>query len=442
MRVPDCQALIARLAEARALTDELFAVVRPEAFYDRPIPERHRIIFYLGHLEAFDWNLLGRDVFGQASLHPAFDRLFAFGIDPLDGQLPSDTPSDWPMRAEVERHNQRLRQTLDALLEAASLNGSAPPLVQDGFLLHLVIEHRLMHAETLAYMLHQLPLERKSARANPPSPATPPATPRMVEIPAGRATLGLPRRACPPLDGVFGWDNEFEEHVVEVPAFTMDVHNVTNGEYLKFVEAGGYAHRALWAETDWEWKEARGLGHPPFWVQRGGEWFCRAMFANLPLPLDWPVYASHAEASAYLRWCGKSLPTEAEFHRAAYGTRGSAERAYPWGSEPPNARHGNFDFRRWDPVAVGAHPAGNSAFGVADLAGNGWEWTGTVFGAFSGFQKFPFYPGYSANFFDGQHYVVKGASPRTAAGLLRRTFRNWFQGHYPYIYGAFRGVKR
>jgi iron(II)-dependent oxidoreductase len=137
---------------------------------------------------------------------------------------------------------------------------------------------------------------------------------------------------------------------------------------------------------------------------------------------------------------GKALPMEEQFHRAAYATPSGAESEFPWGDEFPNERHGNFDFRQWNPAPVGAHPEGNSAFGVADLAGNGWEWTSSVFKPFPGFQPFPFYPGYSANFFDGQHYVAKGGSARTAAVLLRRSFRNWFQPHYPYVYATFRGV--
>jgi formylglycine-generating enzyme required for sulfatase activity len=165
------------------------------------------------------------------------------------------------------------------------------------------------------------------------------------------------------------------------------------------------------------------------------------MFAEISLPLDWPVYVSHDEASAYARWAGKELPSEAEWHRAANGTRAGGERAYPWGSEAPSARHGNFDFERWDPVAVGSYPEGNSDFGVADLVGNGWEWTRTPFAPFQGFQAFPFYPGYSANFFDGKHFVMKGGSPRTAACMLRRSFRNWFQPHYPYVYAKFRCVQ-
>ncbi len=427
----------ARLEEARARTDEVFRIVRPEALYGRPIPERHRIIFYLGHLEAFDWNLLSQHLLGIKSFHREFDRLFAFGIDPVGRGLPADQACDWPSVEEIEQYNRRVRETLDENLFGRSTAHRDQLRADSELLLQVAIEHRLMHAETLAYMLHQLPLDQKFGHPIPPtlSPSAPPL--HMVEIPAGTATLGLPRMA----DGPFGWDNEFEEHRVEVPPFAIDAFPVTNGEFLKFVLDGGYEDRGLWEEARWEWKESRGISHPLFWVRRAEAWFYRTMFAELPLPLDWPVYVSHAEASAYAHWAGKELPSEAEWHRAAYGTPGGSERPYPWGHQPPGPRFGNFDFRRWDPTPVEAFPEGTSAFGGADLLGNGWEWTRTALGPFPGFEPFPFYPGYSADFFDGKHYVMKGGASRTAACLLRRSFRNWFQPEYPYIYATFRCVR-
>lgn len=166
------------------------------------------------------------------------------------------------------------------------------------------------------------------------------------------------------------------------------------------------------------------------------------MFAEAPLNMAWPVFVSHAEAQAYARWRGLSLPTEAQFHRAAYGAPIGDERPYPWGDAPPSAEHGAFGFSAWDPAPAGSHPSGDSAFGVADLVGNGWEWTSTPFAPFAGFAPLPFYPGYSADFFDGRHYVMKGGAARTDASLLRRSFRNWFQPHYRYPHATFRCVEQ
>jgi formylglycine-generating enzyme required for sulfatase activity len=164
------------------------------------------------------------------------------------------------------------------------------------------------------------------------------------------------------------------------------------------------------------------------------------MFDLLPLPKQWPVYVSQAEASAYARWAGRNLPTEAQWQRAAYGTPEGRENPYPWGEVPPHSGLGNFNFCGWDPVPLGAFPENRSAFGVMGLLGNGWEWTSTVFAPFPGFRAFACYPGYSADFFDGKHFVLKGGSARTAACMLRRSFRNWFQPHYPYVHAGFRCV--
>src|SRR5690242_2999032 len=129
--------LLPELQQARQFTDRLFQLVDPGSLYERPIPERHRLVFYTGHLEAFDWNLLGRYALDLPSWHPTFDHLFAFGIDPAAGDLPSDQPSDWPKLAEIDQYNSRVRQTVDETLP------DLPPA-----LVEAAIEHRLMHAET------------------------------------------------------------------------------------------------------------------------------------------------------------------------------------------------------------------------------------------------------------------------------------------------------
>src|SRR4030095_3267822 len=98
-------------------------------------------------------------------------------------------------------------------------------------------------------------------------------------------------------------------------------------------------------------------------------WVWRGQFSDVPLPAAWPVYVSHAESAAYARWRGVRLPTEAEFHRAAYGTPSGAERSSPWGEEELDPTCGNFDFARWEPMPVGSFPAGASAWGVHDLVG-------------------------------------------------------------------------
>jgi gamma-glutamyl hercynylcysteine S-oxide synthase len=367
------------LCLARAQTDSLFAAIDPAALYDRPIAERHRIIFYLGHIEAFDWNQMQQAGISLRSHSPGFDKLFEFGIDPEPGQLPHDKPSDWPSVAEIARYNLLVRESIDRHL------GEIPTDVA-----HMMIEHRHMHAETFAYILHNLEYEKKRGPAPQLSQGEPVRT-EMIRIPAGEATLGRN-----PDDG-FGWDNEYREHKVSVPEFSIGKYKVSNGEYLAFVQDGGSV--------------------PHYWAQRRGQWFWRGMFGEIPLPLDWPVYTTLDQARAYASYCEAEVPTEAQYHRAR-----------PEIPEPG----ANFDYRNWDPVPI------QPSEGISQMTGNGWEWTSTVFAPFDGFTARPTYPGYSSNFFDGKHFVLKGASPRTAAKLIRPSLRNWFRPEYPYVYATFR----
>ena len=146
-----------------------------------------------------------------------------------------------------------------------------------------------------------------------------------------------------------------------------------------------------------------------------------------------------AEARAYARWLVKRLPTEAEFNRAAYYGPDELESPYPWGASRPGKQHGNFNLAAWASAPVGASPAGMSRWGIYELVGNGWELTDTAFAPFPGFAPYiKSYPDYSADFFDGKHFVLKGASWATDANLLRPSFRNWYQAHYPYVFAKFR----
>lgn len=396
--------LIETVVQARRTTDDMFSWIHPDSWFERPIPERHRFIFYLGHLEAFDWNLICQNTLEMHSPHEELDRLFAFGIDPPPGKLPQDQISDWPSLEGVHHYNSSVRRTLDVLLD------KVPEQV-----LHVAAEHRLMHAETLSYILHHLDPSRKSVPAVPLHTTGPEPDHQMVPIPEGKVTLGRDDS-----EG-FRWDNECEPHQMHVPGFSISRYKVTNRQFLDFVTEGGPV--------------------PHFWKQEGDHWFWHTMSGDIPLPLDWPVYVTLDLAQQYATWKGLSLPSEAQFHRAAYGTLEGHERSFPWGDQPPDSQFGNFNCRGWDPIPVNASPLGDSAFGVAQLVGNGWEWTSTVFNPFGGFQPFPFYPGYSAPFFDSDHYVLKGGSPQTAGPLLRRSFRNWFRGRYPYVYAGFRCVE-
>jgi iron(II)-dependent oxidoreductase len=401
----------------RSRSKSLFAIASEDAWYDRPIPLRNPLVFYEGHIPAFTVNTLVKLAHGKPGVDAELETLFARGIDPEDVSAVRDPASSWPSRERVAEFVAACDALIEDTLLSAPLSDDAVPALRDGEAVFTILEHEGMHQETLSYLMHALPYEKKNGGGFPRERRVRIAGPsEPVQIPPGRATLGLPRGAS------YGWDNEFPSFSVDVGAFTIDPFKVTNGDYLEFMEATG-------------------AKAPHFWLRGESGWYLRGMFEPLALDLDAPVYATHDEAQAFARWKGGRLPTEAEFHRAAYGTPEGIERAQPWGDALPDARHGNFDFASFDPQPVGAYPEGASAWGIHDLVGNGWEWTSSFFRGFEGFEPMPSYQQYSIDFFDDAHYVIKGASPVTPREMIRRSFRNWFRPNYPYVFATFRVVR-
>ncbi len=434
--VVDRQEAIRSYRENRVRSRAIFEMLDENAYYERPIPLRHPVVFYDGHIPAFSVNCYLKKGLGHGGIDPDLEVLFARGIDPSDPAAAASSAIDaWPDRSTVAGYVREADDAIVHALENDEVEGSTNPVMQRGQGVFTALEHEVMHQETLLYMWHRFDPTRKtrphsaSARVDGVVPER-----RMVRVPSGRATLGARRDEIP-----FGWDNEFPGMTVDVSAFEIDVHDVTNQDFLEFVDDGGYRRESLWSEAAWQRQAAGGRQHPLLWERDSGRWLWRGMFERVALPMAWPVYVTHDEAAAYAAWKGFRLPTEAEFHRAAYGGP-DGERSYPWGDQAPDASHGNFGFQEWDPVPVGSYPTGVSAWGIHDLIGNGWEWTSTVFAEFPGFRAMASYPEYSADFFDDDHFVVKGASPATGRGLVRRSFRNWFRPYYPYMYATFRCV--
>lgn len=401
----------------RSRSRYLFDRVVPSAYESRPIPLRHPTVFYEGHLPAFSFNKLAYETFGRPPIDLSLQTLFERGIDPSDASSAAAAKrTNWPARNEVWEFADKCDAVVEDILRHEPLDIKSDPRKERAHAAWTILEHEPMHHETYAYILHRMPLANKIRPDDyaEPRDAEHPAL-RRVEIPEGFATLGTRRAEIP-----FGWDNEFDGHRVHVDRFECDVYPVTNRQWMAFVRDGGPV--------------------PSFWVEADGGFKLLTAWAVLPMLEAAPVWVSNEQARQYASWAGRRLMSEAEFHRAAFGTPDGGEQAYPWGDTAPAHEHGNFDFQTWDVAPAGSYPAGTSAFGVSELIGNGWEHTSTPFMPFAGFEPHASYPQYSADFFDGKHYVVKGASPVTAVEHIRRSFRNWYYGDYPYLYAKFRTV--
>jgi len=309
-------------------------------------------------------------------------------------------------------------KVLDSL-DAVRLDPSAP-LLADGFVYRMVIQHEHQHDETML-ATHQL---RRGAGVL--DDVTPP--------PASPATVGLPAEVFVP-GGAFvmgtssdpwAYDNERPAHVVDLDAFWIDTTPVTNAAYLRFVESGGYDDERWWTADGWRWRNESGKRMPAFWRQEGDRWLRRRFGRLEPLPDDQPViHVCLHEAQAYARWAGRRLPTEAEWEKAAaWDPAQGRSRRYPWGDDPPDERRANLGQRHHQPAPVGAYPDGASAFGVHQMLGDVWEWTSTPFTGYPGFRVFP-YREYSEVFFGNDYTALRGGSWATDPTACRNTFRNW-----------------
>ena len=329
--------------------------------------------------------------------------------------------------------------------------------------------HEGMHAEALAYTRQTLgyPPPLFIQRCASEEILDPRAFPGDVEIPAGKFTIGATK------DIPFIFDNEKWAHEVAIKAYRIARAPVTNGEFLEFVEEGGYRQRQYWSDDGWQWLESGGapqleksfakffnktlnepmeltafkerLDHPVYWqALDNGRWqqrvYDRYVLLNEDLPL---IHVSWYEAEAFCNWAGRRLPTEAEWEVAASGDLAAngielseRRRHYAWGNQAPSAELANLDWRAGGPVEVAAHGAGDSAFGCRQMIGNVWEWTADDFLPYPGFSA-DSYKEYSQPWF-GTHKVLRGGCWATSSLLIHNSWRNFYTPDRRDVWAGFR----
>src|SRR4051812_26471782 len=251
----------------RARSRAVFDLIDPGAYYSRPIALRNPVVFYEGHLPAFSVIALLRRGLGDPPVDERLEKLFERGIDPdtAAAAVPrSGASTAWPSRTEVLEFANRADAAMLKALSRAEFDDTRPAM-QRAEALYTALEHEAMHQETLLYMWHRLPYDqkRKPAGVRYELGGTRLPSAELTQVPAGVATLGANRQAA-----TFGWDNEFDEHRVRVDAFTIDKYDVTNADFLAFVEAGGYEDATLWAPDHFAWIRDEGVRCPAFWMQQ------------------------------------------------------------------------------------------------------------------------------------------------------------------------------
>jgi len=384
----------------------------------------------LAHVGNYEEQWLLRAAAGRDALRPELDEIYdAF-------EHPRAERPTLPLLHTAEAGSyigQVRRRVLDAL--AALRLDPRQPLLAGGLVFGMVVQHEHQHDETML-ATHQL------RRGQPALPATDelPAPEALVTaaevlVPEGPFTMGCS-------DDPWAYDNERPAHEVQLPPYWIDTVPVSNADYLRFVEDGGYEQPRWWTEDGWEWRNRSGKRTPAFWFHEGGGWLRRRFGRVESLPGDEPAqHVCWHEAAAYARWAGRRLPTEAEWEKAAsWDPATASKRRFPWGSAAPRAEHANLGQVRYRPTARGSFPAGASAYGALQLLGDVWEWTATEFTGYPGFRSFP-YREYSEVFFGGGYRVLRGGSWATDPSACRTTFRNWDLPIRRQIFAGFRTAR-
>ncbi len=376
------------------------------------------LVWDVGHIGNFEEFWLLRELDGRAPHDPLYDEMY----NPFDN--PRWTRGDLPLldRDEAVEYSDEVRGDALAILERVDLDPN-DPLLRDGYVFKMVIQHEAQHHETILQALDLREDLEPYAVAGfaPPRHESAVDDSEQIRIPGGPFLAGTDERTE-------SYDNERPQHWVEVSAFGIDRFPVTNRRFAEFVEAGGYDRRDLWTSDGWDWRTDEDVEAPQGWIRQvGGGWLIRRFGHILDLDLSEPVqHVSFHEAEAFARFAGGRLPTEFEWEKtASWGPEATTPRIYPWGSTAPSSELANVGQARWGPAPVGSYPSGVSAYGVEQLLGDVYEWTSSPFVGYPGFSAFP-YPQYSEVFFDDADYrVLRGASWATSTAVTRSSFRNW-----------------
>jgi 5-histidylcysteine sulfoxide synthase/putative 4-mercaptohistidine N1-methyltranferase len=412
--------------------EQLFETLAGEqSYFRKPIALRHPMIFYFGHTATFFINKLVLAGLVKERINPEFEAMFAVGVDEMSWDDLNDAHYDWPRVDEVREYRKRMREVVDKLIQTMPL---ALPIGWNypWWAILMCIEHERIHLETSSVLIRQHALAYVK-----PHPAWQPCRKsgdapqnQLVTIPAGEVHLGKERLAHN-----YGWDNEYGSHEASIPAFQASRYLVSNGEFLGFVQDGGYTNDAFWEEEGLEWRSYTHAAHPTFWVRQGDGWRLRLMTEEVAMPWDWPVEVNYHEAKAFCNWkkrlTGQAvrLPSEDEWYRM-YDFAGCAEVA----RDRAAAANIHLDhYASSCPVTEFRHGE------FYDVIGNVWQWTETPIYPFSGFEVHPLYDDFTTPTFDGRHNLIKGGSWISCGNEVLRSARYAFRRHF-FQHAGFRYV--
>ena len=406
-----------------SLDEQLYETLACEkAFYLRPEPLRHPLIFYLGHTAAFYVNKLIVAKISNQRINPRFESMFAIGVDEMSWDDLNAAHYDWPTLGEVKAYRDAVRGLVDETIRAMPLT---MPITWDNplWVILMGIEHERIHVETSSVIIRRLPIEMVSQLplwSICEETGEPPQN-ELLPVAGGRVVLGKSKD-----HPLYGWDNEFGRQASDVWDFSASRCLVSNRQYLGFVEDRGYEHEDYWTHEGWTWVSYSKATRPLFWIESPSGYRLRTMARIIDMPWDWPVEVNYLEAKAFCNWLARKtgrplrLPTEAEWYRLR-DLHDIPDQPY-WQGAP-----GNINLERWaSPCPVNRFPFGD----FFDVIGNVWQWTETPITGFDGFQVHPCYDDFSTPTFDTQHNLIKGGSWISTGNEATRDCRYAFRRHF------------
>ena len=420
--------LAAMMRSAHQRSMEMLDGLSAEQLIGPKLPTVNPLLWEVGHVAWFHEYFILRREHGYEPLLERGDALY----DSI--AIAHETRWDLPIYPldEMRAYMAQVHDTLIGRLDGG-LAGS-----RESFLYQFTTFHEDMHDEAFLWARQTHGYHAPILRPDQPRPAFTPAAGQLeddAEIPGSWFALGSP----PEADFVF--DNEKWGHDAWIRPFRMARAPVTNTEFAAFIADGGYETPAYWGADGWRWRTETAANHPVFWRPGGtAGWQLRRFDQWLDLPPDEPViHVNWHEASAWCRWAGRRLPTEAEWEFAATmreAPGGLVKARYPWGMENPEPRHANLDGFALGPVDVAAHEEGDNFWGCRQMLGNVWEWTTDTFGPFPGFSPDD-YKEYSEPLF-GDTKVLRGGAWTTRARMASPTYRNYFGPERRDVFAGFR----
>jgi 5-histidylcysteine sulfoxide synthase/putative 4-mercaptohistidine N1-methyltranferase len=417
-----------------SIDEKLYELLADDAaFYLRPDPLRHPLVFYLGHTAVFYINKLNIAGIISERINPAFESMFAVGVDEMSWDDLNDAHYDWPAIPRVREYRDQVRHFVDDLISKLPAPEGGITWDSPWWAVIMGIEHERIHLETSSVLIRQMPLQRVRSMDFWNICEDSGTAPQNELLPVKGKEIVLGKDYSDPL---YGWDNEYGKKSYYVQDFQASRFLVSNAEYRQFIDAGGYNAQEYWTPEGWAWKSYEKAKHPRFWaIGEEGEYFLRTIASLVPMPWNHPVEVNYLEAKAFCNWKAKMtglpirMPTEAEW----YAIRdGHLDTDLPYWDKAP----GNINLEYW----ASACPVDRFAFGeFYDIIGNVWQWTETPIAAFPGFKIHPYYDDFSVPTFDTRHNLIKGGSFISTGNEAIRDSRYAFRRHF-YQHAGFRYI--